>query len=117
MLADRRGAKNLALGAALATRLADTPIGKRPLTAPLLMRQLGDGHAVNGLLLLDNIELLFERALRLDPLDLLKHQAHVRRVVAVWPGEMHDGRLTYARQGHPEHRDYGLSGFVHFVIQ
>ena len=69
------------------------------------------------MLLLDNIELLFDRTLQLDPLDLLKRHAHARRVVAVWPGELRDGRLTYAEMGHPEHQDYGLDGLVPFEIQ
>jgi hypothetical protein len=53
-----------------------------------------------------NIELLFDRSLQLDPLDLLKRHAHAKRVVAVWPGELQGdtrtGRLTYADMGHPE---------------
>jgi hypothetical protein len=38
---------------------------------------------LTGVVLLDNIELLFDRRLRLDPLDLLKQLARARWVVAV----------------------------------
>jgi hypothetical protein len=69
------------------------------------------------LLLLDNLELLFDHSLKLDPLDLLKRHAHGRRVVAVWPGELREGRLVYAEMGHPEYQDYGLDGLVPFEIE
>ena len=79
------------------------------------------GSGLSDLLLLDNIELLFDRSLQLDPLDLLKRHAHAKRVVAVWPGELQGdartGRLTYADMGHPEHQDYSLAGVVTFEIQ
>ena len=83
--------------------------------------ELADQHASGDLLLLDNIELLFDRSLQLDPLDLLKRHAHAKRVVAVWPGELQGdartGRLTYSDMGHPEHQDYSLAGVVPFEIQ
>ena len=92
------------------------PQRQRPLQTLALLRELAEQHASDNLLLLDNIELLFDSSLQLDPLDLLKRYAHAGRVVAVWPGELQDGRLTYAEIGHPEHRDYGLAGVVHFKI-
>jgi hypothetical protein len=81
------------------------------------MRELADEYASGDLVLLDNIELLFDQSLRLDPLDLLKRHAHARRVVSVWPGELRDGRLSYAEMGHPEYQDYGLEGVVPFEIE
>ena len=68
-------------------------------------------------LLLDNIELLFDRSLHLNPLDTLKRHAHARRVVAAWPGEFSDGHLTYAALGHPEHQDHGIAGWVPFELE
>ncbi|MNW07490.1 hypothetical protein D3C71_2041140 [compost metagenome] len=65
-------------------------------------------------LLLDNLEVLFEPSLKINPLDLIKRLAHSRRVVAVWPGEMRDDRLVYASMGHPEYRDYSRDGVVVF---
>jgi hypothetical protein len=37
--------------------------------------------------------------------------------VAVWPGELRDGRLTYADMGHSEHRDYATDGLVALEMQ
>jgi len=120
-LADRRGAKVLNLGSALGNRLAMLPSRQRALKVPVLLRELADEHAEGDLLLVDNIELLFDQTLKLDPLDLLKRHAHVRRVVAVWPGELRGdataGRLSYAEMGHPEYQDYGLDGLVPFDIE
>ncbi len=120
LLADlgrRHGLQVLNAGSELGTRLAATSVKQRALAAPTLLRELADEHAATDLLLLDNIELLFDRTLQLDPLDLLKRHAHARRVVAVWPGELRDGRLIYAEMGHPEHQDYGLEGLVPFAVQ
>ena len=117
VLGKNRSATPLNIGSALGSRLAAIPQKQRPLQTNTILRELADQHAVGDLLLLDNIELLFDRTLQLDPLDLLKRHAHARRVVAVWPGELRDGRLIYAEMGHPEHQDYGLEGLVPFAIQ
>lgn len=117
VLGKSRGATPLNIGSALGSRLAAIPQKQRPLQTNTILRDLADQHAVGDLLLLDNIELLFDRTLQLDPLDLLRRHAHARRVVAVWPGELRDGRLIYAEMSHPEHQDYGLEGLVPFAIQ
>lgn len=116
-IAAKRGATPLNIGKALGARLAAIPQKQRHLQANGTLRELADQHAKGDVLLLDNIELLFDQSLQLDPLDLLKRHAHARRVVAAWPGELLDGRLTYAVMGHPEHQDYGLEGLVPFAIQ
>ncbi len=116
-LAKNRSAVPLNVGSALGSRLAAIPQMERPLQTTGILRELADDHAKGDLLLVDNIELLFDRTLQLDPLDLLKRHAHARRVIAVWPGQLRDGRLSYAEMGHPEHQDYGLEGLVPFSIQ
>ncbi len=106
----------LRVGAELGAKLAALPQRRRQLQTTSILRDLADQHAKDNLLLMDNIELLFDRTLQLDPLDLLKQHARVRRVVAVWPGQLTEGRLTYATTGHPEHQDYGTDGLVPFAI-
>lgn len=115
-LAKQRGISVLGVGAKLSNRLSVVPQRQRHLQTATILRELADQHATADLLLMDNIELLFDRSLQLDPIDLLKRHAHVKRVVAVWPGELRDGRLTYAEMGHPEHQDYGLTGLVPLEI-
>lgn len=115
-LAERRQARILSVGSALGRDLLMVPGTRRHLLAPDLLKELADGFVSRGLLLLDNIEFLFDRTLQLSPLDLLRRHAHARRVVAVWPGELQEGRLSYAATGHPEHQDYGIDGLVPFKI-
>jgi hypothetical protein len=116
-LASRRGAKIMNVGAVLAGRLVAIPQRERALQASAVMRELADEYASDGLLLLDNIELLFDRTLKLNPLDFLKRHTRARRVVAAWPGELRDDRLIYAEMGHPEYQEYGLEGVVPFEIE
>ena len=120
-LGDQAGASVMNLGLELGTRLAKLPQKQRRLQAGNLLREIADEHASGDLLLVDNIELLFDASLAINPLDLLKRLAHARRVVAAWPGEHRQGsgapRLTYAETSHPEHRDYSLDGVVPFYIQ
>lgn len=110
-------AEPLNVGSELGRRLAAIPQKQRHLQAGTELRELADEHAKRDLLLMDNIELLFDTSLRLNPLDLLKRHAHSKRVVAVWPGELRDGRLTYADMGHSEHRDYATDGLVALEMQ
>jgi len=120
-LAKRFETEPLDVGRELGRQLAAVPQKQRRLQTGSILRELADQNTRSELLLLDNIEILFDRTLQLDPLDLLKRHAHARRIVAVWPGELRGdtrtGRLTYAETGHPEHRDYGLAGLVIFEMQ
>lgn len=102
----------LNVGLELGRRLAATPNNKRGFSAGELLREIADQEQIGDLLLLDNLELLFEKGLQINPLDLVKRLAHSKRVVAVWPGELRGDRLIYADMGHPEHRDYSRDGVV-----
>lgn len=115
-LAARRKAAVMNVGAILGRELLTVPSTRRHLHAADMLKELAGGFVSQGLLLLDNIELMFDRTLQLSPLDLLKRHAHARRVVAVWPGELRDARLSYATTGHPEHQDYGIDGLVPFKL-
>mgnify|MGYP001217519455 FL=1 len=102
----------LNVGLELGRRLAATPNNKRGFSAGELLREIADKERTDDPLLLDNLELLFEKGLQINPLDLVKRLAHSKRVVAVWPGELRGDRLIYADMSHPEHRDYSRDGVV-----
>lgn len=106
----------LNVGLELGRRLAATPNNKRGFSAGELLREIAQheqyGERTEAPLLLDNLELLFEPSLQINPLDLVRRLAHSKRVVAVWPGEMRGDRLVYADMSHPEHRDYSCEGVV-----
>lgn len=55
-----------------------------------------------GPVLCTDTDLLFEPALGLDPLALLRQASRMTRLVVTWPGTYRDGILTYAvpRHGH-----------------
>lgn len=120
-LAEQTGVSVTNVGLELGRRLATVPHAQRRLQAGKLLREIAESQTSCDLLLVDNIELLFDASLALNPLDLLKRQAHARRVVAVWPGELRHGssasRLTYAEMGHPEYRDYAGDGVVTLEVQ
>lgn len=99
---------NLELGRLLAA----TPNNKRGFSAGELLREIADNERAEDPLLLDNLELLFEPSLQINPLDIIRRLAHSKRVVAVWPGELRNDRLVYADRNHPEHRDYSREGVV-----
>jgi len=115
-LARRRQVTVLSVGSALGRSLLSIPLSHRHLQAQNLLKELEDKSAANGLVLLDNIELLFDRTLQLNPLGLLKRHARARRIAAAWPGELRDNRLFYATMGHPEHQDYGVEDVVPFKM-
>ncbi|MCF8152428.1 MAG: BREX-3 system P-loop-containing protein BrxF [Sulfuritalea sp.] len=102
----------LNVGLELGRRLAATPNNKRGFSAGELLREIADKERTEDPLLLDNLELLFEPGLQINPLDLVRRLAHSKRVVAVWPGELRGDRLVYADMSHPEHRDYSREGLV-----
>ena len=102
----------LNVGLELGRRLAATPNNKRGFSAGELLREIADKERTDAPLLPDNLELLFEKNLQINPLDLVKRLAHSKRVVAVWPGELRGDRLIYADMSHPEHRDYSRDGVV-----
>ena len=116
-LSARRQAQVLNVGAILGRELLTVPNTRRHLQAADLLKSITDDAAENGLLLMDNIELLFDRTLHISPLDLLKRHAQARRVVSVWPGELRENRLSFAVTGHPEYQDYGIDGLVPFEIK
>ena len=102
------------VGVELGRRLAAPAVMDRGFSTNELLRETTDKIPSNGPLLLDNIEILFEPSLKINPLNIIKLLAHSRLVVAAWPGEMRSDRLIYAGMGHPENRDYSRDGVFVF---
>ena len=115
-LGKKLGVQPMNVNLELGRRLSATPQTGRGFSVGQLLREIADKERKDDLLLLDNLELLFERGLQINPLDLIKRLAHSRRVVAVWPGELRGNRLYYAEMTHPEYRDYDAEGVVALEI-
>lgn len=56
--------------------------------------------------LLDNVEILFDTALEVEPLRLLQVSSRNQTIVASWNGSYRDGTLMYAEPGHPEFNQF-----------
>jgi hypothetical protein len=84
---------------------------QRQLQVPRLLRDI-IRTAHEQAVLLDNLEILFDTSLKLDPLRCLQDVARDRTVVAVWNGTVSAGHLTYATPDHPEYRRYALEDLV-----
>ena len=106
----------LHLGVLLASALTELPQRERHLQVGNLLREIAQSHPPTGPLLMNGVELLFDASLKVNALDLLKRQALARPVVAVWPGEWRNGRLTYAVLGNPEYQDHAADGVIVFEI-
>jgi len=106
-LCRRQGIPYLNVNLALSQRLLDLTSKERPLRVRRLLDDV-IGEQPGDVIVLDNIELLFDPALHLDPLALLQGLSRNRTLVVAWGGT-YDGEkkaLSYAEPGHPEHRRY-----------
>ena len=69
-------------------------------------------YTPNEMILLDNLEILFDITLKQNPLQILKALSRNRTVIAAWNGSIEDGYLTYAVPRHPEYRRYEIQDFM-----
>ena len=67
------------------------------------------GAASAEVVLLDNLEVLFDPGLEVEPLRLLLNASRNQTLAAAWNGTFGDGTLTYAEPGHPELRSTSKS--------
>jgi len=65
-----------------------------------------------SVVLLDNLEALFDCSLQQDPLRLLQRLSRNRTIVASCNGRIEGQWLTYAAPGHPEYRRFPSSGIL-----
>jgi hypothetical protein len=62
--------------------------------------------------LLDNLEMLFDPALQIDPLFCLQRPSRNTTIVAAWNGAIVEHQLRYAEADHPEYRRYPAVDFL-----
>ena len=89
----------------LSQELLGIPKTKRPSKVDRIFGTLIEG-ATGDLVVLDDLEVLFDPVLQLDPLRLLKGHSRNKTLVASWNGSFEDGLLTYAEPQHPEYKTY-----------
>ena len=110
-VAERIDAPLINVGLELSCRLLDLTERQRRIRVPLLLGGIA-AKTESTVVLLDNVELLFDVALRQNPLGLLQRISRRRTVVATWNGSMEGGHIVYAVPGHPEYRRYPVDGVL-----
>ena len=98
------GARLVNLNLELSRRMLDLTEHERALRMPDLFDEVVGRD--EPLVLLDNIELLFDASFEQDPLRLLQGVSRNRTIVAAWNGTLENDYLIYAASEHPEHRRY-----------
>ena len=94
---------NVNLG--LSRRMLDLTTRQRALNVAGLLQDLLE-ELKSEVVLLDNVEILFDISLKQDPLKLLQHISRNKTIVAGWNGEIKGSSLVYASPEHPEYRRY-----------
>ncbi len=108
----------------LSRRMLDLTERQRALQLPRLLAEIVGASAADlaaphnepaqqaGVVLLDNIEVLFDISLKQDPLRLLQGLSRNRTVVAAWSGSIDGEHMVYATPDHPEYARYLLRDFL-----
>jgi hypothetical protein len=104
-LAESQACPYLNVNLHLSQRMLELPRSRRPRQADPIFKSIVDEHR-GGVLVLDNLEILFDPSLQLDPLRLLKSVSRRQAIVAAWSGTFQDGVLSYAEPDHREFRSY-----------
>jgi hypothetical protein len=101
------------MGMKLSEALVAVPEARRALKAGGVVRDLVTQAAgASAVLAVDNIDILFDPALSLSPLDLLTDISRVLTLIVAWPGqctwseEFMLKSLSHADPSHDEYRSY-----------
>jgi hypothetical protein len=84
---------------------------QRALQLPRLLSEMINATQ-SHVILLDNIEVLFDVSLKQDPLRLLQGLSRNKTVVASWSGSTDGEKLFYATPDHPEYKRYPIKDFL-----
>lgn len=91
----------------LSRNLLDMSKSERMVNIQTIFNTIVEKKSVqDGVVLLDNIEILFDYELKIDPLKILKDLSRYYIVVAIWNGKIENGSVIYGQIGHREYRKY-----------
>ncbi|HLF86024.1 MAG TPA: BREX-3 system P-loop-containing protein BrxF, partial [Nitrospiria bacterium] len=99
------GAPLINVNLELSRILLDLTEHQRSLQVPQLLNKIV-AQRDSEIVLLDNIEILFDISLKLDPLRLLQGLARNNTLIAAWNGAIIGNYITYAMPEHHEYRKY-----------
>jgi hypothetical protein len=95
----------------LSRRMLELTERQRALQLPRLLSEIVGASAAE-VILLDNIEVLFDVSLKQDPLRLLQGLSRNKTVVVAWSGSIDGEHMVYATPDHPEYRRYPVRDFL-----
>jgi chromosomal replication initiation ATPase DnaA len=108
-LSEKTGKNIINVNLEMSRALLEIPVNRRESRVSRIFNDLvrDDGASSDFPVLLDNLEILFDKDLKQDPLVLLQNASHNYTVIASWNGTCDRSKLTFAVSGHPEYRYYG----------
>ena len=99
-------------GLSLSHELAAIPEARRPLKASSVFKSLiAPNAATSAVVVVDNIGILFDQSLQLDPLGLLEDVSRSTVLVVSWPGTItwnENGTVHALSHAVPEHDEYRI---------
>ena len=108
---ERTDAPLLNVNLDLSRRMLELTERQRALQLPHLLSESVNA-AQADVVLLDNIEVLFDIFLKQDPLRLLRGLSRSKTIVAALSGSIDGEHMVYARPDHPEYKRYPLQDFL-----
>jgi hypothetical protein len=108
---ERIGAPLINVNLELSRRMLDLTERQRALQLPHLLAEIVGASAAD-VVLLDNVEVLFDVSLKQDPLRLLQLLSRNKTVVAAWSGSIDGEHMAYGTPDHPEYKRYPLRDFL-----
>ena len=106
----RIGLPILNLSKELALRMLQLTERQRPLKASKIVKEIINSQ-IQDILLIDNIELLFDVSLKINPMHLLKGMSRNKTLIISWSGQVDNGAVIYAEPDHPEYKKYPIDDF------
>jgi len=95
----------------LSRRMLDLTERQRSLQAPKIFEEIVS-ESQGEIVLLDNIEILFDPALKQDPLKLLQKLSRNKTLVVAWNGTCNSTHFTYASPEHAEFKRYPIRDLI-----
>ncbi len=102
---ERTGAPLININLTLSRQMLDLTERQRSLQLPHLLGEIVNEKKVD-VALLDNIEILFDIALKQDPLRLLQGLSRNKTIIVSWNGSIANDYVFYATPDHLEYRRY-----------
>ena len=108
---DRTGVPLVNVNLQLSCQMLELTERQRALQLPRLLREIvvNDG---SEMILVDNIEVIFDVSLKQAPFRLLRGFSRNKTVVDAWNGTITHDSLTYNAPDHPEYRRYPMRDFL-----